>query len=169
MLRFGLVALAVGAVVLFVGAGPVQPAPSASATAPANTIVNEPVVVFQVNGSTQTGTVHRQLSVYNNGFVTIAKLDHQVFPVNQEIKDVQTANVGSEAAFQLLLRLVQAGAAELPDQPLVASDIPLNTLTVLQGKELALSRTFSWWVGIGGYAGVQQVVNDFVQTHFPGF
>lgn len=169
MSRFGFVALALGVVVLFAGAGFPGLVWQEEITAPASQIVHEPVVVFNVTGATLAGTVHRQLTVYNNGFVTISKLDNQVFPAQQRVVDVQTAGIGGERAFNLVLRLVQNGAGTLRDQPLVVSDVPLNTLTVLEGKEVAASRTFSWWVGIGEYSGVQRVINDFIQAHFPGF
>ena len=168
MLRFGFIALAAGAVVLFAGAVP-PGSTSESKAAPANTIVNEPLVVFSVSGGTLTGTVHRQLTVYNNGFVTISKLDHQYFPTEQEIVDVKTTSIGTERAYNLVLRLVRSGAGVLPDQPIFVSDVPLNTLTVLDGKEVAVARTFSWWLGIGEYSGVQRVINEFVQANFPGF
>ena len=78
------------------------------------------------------------------------------------------ASIGPQAALQLLIDLVVAGAATLPDQRFVIPDVPLNTLTILEGKELALSRTFSYSIG-GKYTGVSTVINSFVQNTFPGF
>ena len=128
--------------------------------------MNEPVVMFSITGGTLTGSIHRQLSVYNNGFATIAKLDDG--PIFGLSEDVDTAGVGPAAANQFLLDLVAAGAVSLPDQQIFISDVPLNTLTILEGKQLALSRTFSYFGG-GQYNNVQQIIDTFIQTHFPGF
>ena len=169
MRRFALPALLVGTLVL---AGPVHSAllkgPAAPAPAQSGVIQWEPVVVYNLTGGTLTGTLHRQLTVYNNGFATIAQFDMPVFPTPGEIKDVATTSVGSDAAFQLLIDLVVAGAGTLPDQQIPFSDTPLKTLTVLQGQQLALSRTISWYGGFG-YTDLDIVVNTFIADNFPGF
>ena len=164
-LALSLVALAAVpfAVAPIVSAWSAAPVPQSSGV-----IQNEPVVVYNVTGGTLTGLIHRQLTVYNSGFVTIAKLDEPVFPQPAEIQEVRTAQVGPQAATQLLISLVQAGAVQLEDQSFPVSDVPLKTLTILEGKTFALSRTFSWYVG-GDYAVVDQALNKFIGDTFPGF
>lgn len=142
-----------------------SPTPAVQSSGP---IANEPVVVYSLSGGTLTGTLHRQLTVYNSGFVTLAKLDQPVFPTPGEVQEVRTAQVGPEGATQLLIDLVQAGAVQLEDQPFPVSDTPLKTLTVLEGKTFALSRTFSWRIG-GDYLGVDEVLGTFIEKIFPGF
>ena len=143
-------------------AAPAAPAPQAGAP-----IVFEPVVMFDVTGTTFAGTVHEHMTVYNNGFVTISKRNDNPFG-NLQI-DVQTADVGAAAASQLLGNLISAGVTTLPDQAVGAADLPLSTLTVLQGKQQALSRTFSYWAATNQYAAVSSVINGFKTSTFPGF
>ncbi|QDU66149.1 hypothetical protein [Engelhardtia mirabilis] len=113
--------------------------PSSAASVPADTavpaglLVNEPVVVYDVTGLVFAGSVHQHLTAYNSGFVTIAKRDDNPFG-NLDV-DVQTANIGSRAAKQPLVDLIVAGASSLPDQDAGAADIPLETLTLAEGKE----------------------------------
>ncbi len=139
-----------------------------SAPQSSGAIQNEPVVVYSLTGGTLIGTLHRQLIVYNSGFVTIAKLDQPVFPVPGVDMDVETASIGSDGAYKLLLELVQAGAAQVSDQTIPFSDTPLKTLTVLEGRTLALSRTFSWYGG-AEWAAVDQTIDTFIASTFPGF
>ena len=168
MFRYGILVLLASTIAVLVAATPNDHAlPTSPAEIP-NSIINEPMVSFSIAGSTLTGTVHRQLTVYNSGFVTISKFDNQVFPTQGITKDVQTASVSQEDALLLLIRLAQAGALTLPDQPGFVNDVPLSTLTLLEGKELALSRTISWWVD-PSYSGIQSVLDDFIASTFPGF
>ncbi len=138
------------------------------APAPTTITQNEPMVIYSVTGGTLTGGVHRQLTVYNNGFATIAKLDTPVFPTPGTFKDVETTSVGATAALQLLIDLVNAGAATLPEQQFILPDVPLTTLTVLEGREIGLSRTISFSGG-PPYSAMQQVIDRFVNATFPGF
>ncbi|MEM7305820.1 MAG: hypothetical protein AAF682_04085 [Planctomycetota bacterium] len=142
-----------------------QPAGAGGAPAVGG-ITNEPMVVFDVTGPTFAGSIHEHLAVYNNGFVTISKRNDNPFG-NLDV-DVQTANVGADGALKLLLDLIGSGAVTLPDQSGTASDIPLTTLTIAEGQEIALSRTFSYW-SAPQYNGVAGVMNDFISTTFPGF
>ena len=143
------------------------PSSATGAAASAGVHAIEPVVIFDTTGSAFAGSIHEHLTVYNSGFVTISKRNDNPFG-NLDI-DVQTANVGSAVAMKLLIDLVAAGAVTLPDQNVSAADIPLKTLTILEGKELALSRTFSYWDGIDQYGAVATVLNEFITDTFPGF
>ena len=164
MLRIVCVALLALSAVLFVAVDRAEPAGPAAPLAAGNTTA--PVVVYSLRGGTLLGTVHTQLTVYNNGFATIAKMDDSV--IFGQVEDVASAGVGPAAANKLLLDLVQNGAVTLPDQNTIIFDTPLTTLTILEGKQLGLSRTFSYFFG-PEYSGVNQVIVDFIQTHFPGF
>ena len=164
MLRIATLSLLALAFVVLLG---LHSARSAATQAAATGVhVNEPMVVFDVTGPTFAGEIHRHLAVYNNGFVTIAKRDNN--PFGNLVIDVRTANVGPDGALTLLTDLVLAGAVSLPDQDVGAADIPLTTLTLLEGKQLALSRTFSYFDG-GPYTGVSSVMSTFISQTFPGF
>ena len=170
MLRARLIPLLLGSAAALVGIHPFETAAATGAApaASAAAIQNEPLVVYSVNGGTLSGLIHRQLTVYNSGFATIAKADQIVFPTPGEAIDVQTASVGAAAARKLLGDLVDAGAVTLPDQQVPVPDVPLTTLTIAEGKEIALSRTFSYYVG-PPYSGVSQVINRFITANFPAF
>lgn len=156
-------------VVPFVTVASSGPSAPTSAAVPAAThIVNEPIVLYSLSGSTLAGLVHRQLTVYNGGFVTIAQQDSIVI-FGSESEDVATASVTPQEASQLLRDLLLAGAATLGDQDITVSDVPLNTLTVLEGDTDARSHTFSYWLPIEQYAQVGQVIDGFIQSTFPGF
>ena len=44
------------------------------------------------------------------------------------------------------------------------SDIPLSTITVLEGPK---ANTFSYFASTGAYEAPALVVDDFIATHFP--
>ena len=127
-------------------------------------IVNEPVLVFSLTGGTLTGTVHAQLAVYNSGFATLAEKSDVVFPNPGEHIDVQTTYLDQRDIRKLRGELKAAGSFDLGDQQLVLSDIPLSTITVLEGPK---ANTFSYFASTGAYEAPALVVDDFIATHFP--
>lgn len=168
MQRYLLSGVLLGASLLVGVPNPATPDPEPLTATTGQSIVNEPVVVYSINGGTLIGTVHRQLTVYNSGFATIAKMDSSVFPAPGELVDVQTANIGPDRASHLLFTLLRAGAAELPDQKLIVNDVPLKTLTVMRGRPTTIANTFSYWLGFGAHASVDKVITDFINETFPG-
>lgn len=167
MIRLALCAtLAAGA--LFAFAAPSAQSQDEIIAPPFGAISNEPVVVYQVSGGTLTGTQFLSLVIYDSGFASVAINNQAVFPVPGTTIDVQTKSVGPAAVQRLMRSLTTAGAFELPDQPLAVSDVPLNTLTVLDGGADAKAHTFSYWLTSGDYAPIGAALDKFLSTNFPG-
>jgi len=131
---------------------------------PQDEIINEPVLVFSLTGGTLTGTLHTQLAVYNSGFATLAEKNDTVFPAPGEFIDVQTTYLDQRDIRKLRGELKAAGSFNLGDQQLVLADIPLSTITVLEGQ---MANTFSYWTSSGAYSAPAGVIGDFIATHFP--
>ena len=125
-----------------------------------NTAPIEPIVLWDVTGETFAGLpIHGTLTVYNNGMASVA---------SRVTGDIRTALVGVAAARALRARLVNVGAAVLCDGP-EGADLPVTTLTLLDGQPNALAHTFSYWAASGPYAGVQAVIDTFLAQNFQGF
>ncbi len=157
------------AAALIATAGPATSQGGASVITPGGPVKMEPVLIHDVVGGTLAGTIHTHLTVYNNGFVTVAKFHDPVLSGGGPEKDVLTAALEPAEVQQLQKDLRQAGAYALPDQPLIGTDVPLSTLTVLRGGTDAVAHTYSYLFGTGGYAAPQQVIDNLMSTHFPGF
>lgn len=118
-------------------------------------LVAEPVLIFDVSGSTLAGPVHSNLSVYNNGRVSLAE-----FSANGERRNLSTQIAGSDAR-ALARALEVAGGSQLEDQVQQALDVPLTTVTVFDGETDALAHTFSYWIPSGDYGAIQELVDSF--------
>ncbi|MDF1800085.1 MAG: hypothetical protein P1V81_12980 [Planctomycetota bacterium] len=155
---------------LFSSAGPAAPqdGPQVIATV-GGPIKFEPVLIHDVVGGTLTGAVHTHLTVYNNGFMTVAKFHDVVFPAPGTDKDVATASLSPAEVQQLQADLRASGAFGLPDQEATGADIPLTTMTVFRGATDAKAHTFSYLMGTSPYAAAQDVVDQLMADHFPGF
>ena len=132
-----------------------------------NTKVREPVLFYDSTGSTLLGPSHYQLSVYNDGLVTVSRID----PLAPGAGRVGIRMVSPEAVDNLAQSLAAAGASALCDDPLTVADMPLTTITVcsLPGMDGA-SHTFSYWQGVSGPALlVESILQGFVQAEFEGF
>ncbi len=120
----------------------------------------EPVLNFDVSGSTLTGPLHHRLTVYNNGLITASQCSG--------FSGANSAGTGFTTpalAEKLRKELIDAGGLTLPDQNLSVADIPLTTVTVFKGNTNAKAHTFSYWVGFKGYAKIAQIISDFSSAH----
>ena len=79
-----------------------------------------------------------------------------------------TVNLSINEANQLVSDLHRAGAMILCDQEVYVTDVPLHTLTIMEPRPDAIAHTFSYWAGVGQYAATAAVVDNFVETYFPG-
>ena len=128
-----------------------------------NKILHEPIVIYDLTGSTLTGPFNLNLEVYNDGTAKISGVTGQT-------ADARVANVGQQTALQFAKDLRSAGAWTLSDQQLVVADVPLKTITVLRGFNGDLEgRSFSYWTGVNQYQGVEIAAQLFIAQHFPGF
>ena len=123
-------------------------------------IRQEPILNFDVSGSTLTGPFHSRLTVYNSGLITASQCSG--------FTGGNSAGTGYAAPAQvekLRRELIDAGGLVLPDQNLSVADIPLTTVTVFNGGTNAKAHTFSYWVGIKGYGQIAQIISDFSLAH----
>ena len=122
-------------------------------------LVCEPVLIFDVSGSTLTGPCHKNLSVYNNGRVSLAEFATSQ-PTRNESKMVSPGEVKS-----LIGQLSRY--TRLQDDQTIVTDIPMTTVTLFQGLTDARAHSFSYWLPIGDYEEVQQTIDLFMHRAFP--
>ena len=132
-------------------------------------IEKEPVLLFDVTGSTFLGSVHVELAVYNNGRMSISKFNEQLFQVPGIDKDVQMAWLTPAEVKTLRRKLAVAGASNLVDSAQLILKVPVSTVTFFKGTTDAAAHTFSYFNASGPYQEVQTVIDDLITTHFPGF
>lgn len=140
------------------GAGPGLAAPSLCA----NKIKTEPVVIYDVSGSTFAGPFHQHLTVYSSGFATLARSS------SFSGIDAATAQASLADVAQLRLDLRALGASTLCDIPTIVADVPLTTVTVFTGATDARAHTFSFFLSIKQQGAVKQLLEEFIGAHFPG-
>lgn len=138
------------------GAGPGFAAPSFCP----NKIEVEPVVIYDVSGSTFAGPFHQHLTVYNSGLATFARATNFSEP------EVAVAQVSPADIAQLESDLDALGARSLCDIPTLVSDVPLTTVTVFAGATDARAHTFSFFLSIKQQGAVKQLLESFIATHF---
>ena len=126
-----------------------------------NVIVHEPLLVFEVKGSTLAAQVDRTLIVFADGSLKLAEAE---FAGQGRCARAQTT---PESVLALKQALTQAGAAILCDDPQQVTDVPLRTLTFLRGAQDARAHTFSYWLGAGDYAVVDALLEQFIAEQFP--
>lgn len=135
-----------------------------------NSIRHEPLLVFERAGGTLLGPMYRNLTVYSDGRASLAKND-TVFLDARVGQEVAVATISLSpadvAAFWALL--VDAGAFSLCDMNAQVMDVPLNTVTIFDGRTDADAHTYSYWIAIDEYAGVGALISNFIATHFPDF
>lgn len=148
-----------------------QPSTGSTIIAPptVGAIKQEPILLYDVTGSTLAGTIHVQLSVYNNGLASASKLNQLVFPSPGVDVDVDLAHITPQELNKLRRDLAAAGAFTNVDQNIWVSDVPTTTVTVFRGNTDADAHTYSYLIGSGPQADVQDVINEFMALHFPTY
>jgi len=137
---------------------PAAPPPAAQACD--NVIVHEPLLVFEIVGSTLAAQVDRTLTVFADGSLKLA---------DAELGGPGGCTRAQTTPLEVLAlkqALTQAGAAILCDDPQQVTDVPLRTLTLLRGAQDARAHTFSYWLGAGDYALVDALLEQFIADHF---
>lgn len=137
--------------------------PALAPTCP-NTLPHEPILLFDVTGSTLAGPFDIQLTVYNDGTARVCRTQSFTGTVDARINYVTPA-----AARNLVGDVVQLGAGTLCDLSTFTNDVPMSTLTILRDATESRTRTFSWLGGQGQYALIEQRLFTFIQATFPGF
>jgi hypothetical protein len=129
-----------------------------------NTIRHEPLVLYDVTGSTIGGAIDIGLTVYNDGTARLSSTGQ----FGQASK-AETVFVGPDAALQLLLDLSALGVGHLCDNFADVPDLPTSTLTIFRDAVDARNHTVSWVEGLAPFDAVQLRLHDFIQKTFPNF
>ena len=137
---------------------------------PVNTWNREPTVVWDSSGSTLLGSIHLRVSIYSDGLVTASKffptLPGPIQPVCVEKAKTKTIPVAQVRMFHQTL--LAAGANTLNDNPLVVTDVPLQTMTFFRHPgPNARSHTFNYWATNGAWGNVDALIRQFIMTEFP--
>jgi hypothetical protein len=143
-----------------------------------NLMAIEPIVLFNVSGATLFGPVQETLAVYDYGFVVFTRIQGAGLPSDdlQLAEDGSTrltpragavaVQLGISEAAQLVTDLHRAGARDLCDQAQFVTDVPLHTLTILDGRPNSNAHTFSYWAGVGNFTHVATVLDNFIEAYF---
>jgi hypothetical protein len=140
-------------------------------TAPQN-----PVVVYDVSGSTLAGLIHFRLSVYDTGHASISAAGYDQFAPHgddelcpQDGKAAFTF-VGAGEAKKLHFALKDAGAFQARNG-MLAVDVPMQTVTVFD-KTTADAKAHTFTFHFSSSEEITQtleVIHAFIDEHFPGF
>lgn len=131
----------------------------------ASQLKREPICIYDASGPALGGTTHTSIVVYNDGFVSVAKV-LDTFSGKPEVT-VKGAVVSSESVALLAQDLTAAGAAAIGDSGLPGEDLPLHTFTFFRGGTNATSNSFSFFVPGAAYSQVIGTLDRFVQTNLP--
>ncbi len=126
-----------------------------------NTIVHEPLFIYEVLGSSLIGPFDSTLTVYADGTLKLA--DAYAIDRGQCVRTQTTPRIVNG----LQQALFDAGGFALCDDTQIVTDVPLHTLTLLNAAENPTVHTFSYWVGDGDYAAVDALLANFVAEQFP--
>jgi hypothetical protein len=126
---------------------------------------HEPVLLYEVSGSTIAGPVYLLLTVYNDGEATLVRQDAPALP-----EELCTATLRPQEVRELQRDLRQAGALRLRDRRTEpVPDVPLTTVTffVAQGNSgRSTANTFSYYVPEDRYSDVEDLIRALIDESF---
>lgn len=125
-----------------------------------NLIFSEPVVVYQVTGSTLLGAYDLELILNSNGIVRLS---------SGVLERSQLAFIGPGAANAVSRRMEALGGMLECDQDGTYSDAPIHTLTVLRGFTDARAHSASWYAPSAPQALMQMELDQLITDLFPEF
>jgi len=128
-----------------------------------NSIVHEPLVIYEISGGTLAGPVDLHLTVYSDGAVRIADMSDPASPRGA------IERVDPEAVSSLALYLERMGAGINCDDDGMVTDVPLHTLTLLKPGTNPRGHTFSWWLPEDSNGVIEMRLEQFVAEVFPEF
>jgi len=140
-----------------------QPAIREPRPTPDNPIAHEPLLVYEVTGGTLLGPYDLELTVYADGLARLASA------TQTKLGRTVTRSVGPEAAHQLATELARVGAFFGGDQTQIVTDMPLSTLTILQGAPDSRAHTYSWWLPEGSNQTAPALLQSFIADNFADF
>lgn len=150
------------------GPTPIGPGPFTQPCA--DTLDQEPLLMFDVSGFTLTGVLHQHLCVYDNGVVSISSVSGgtPLFPLTNK---ADIAFVTPTQARTLHKQVVQAGAFQACDEPIPVADLPLTTVTVFRaGRTDDRAHTWSYFLPQTPQTqNVENAILAFKNATFPNF
>lgn len=129
-----------------------------------NTFLHEPLLAYDVAGSTLVGPTYLHLVVYDDGHALIAATTDTQDPGRAAVALLSRVEVQA-----LRAALVARGAFTQCDDTAQTADLPLRTVTVLGGTTNALAHTFSYTAPNASQAAIEQRIQSLIALHFPGF
>jgi hypothetical protein len=125
-----------------------------------NTILHEPVLVYQITGSTLLGATDLELIVNSNGIVRLSSAIRG---------RSQMAFLGVTTTNALVRRLAAAGGSTLCDQDVHYSDLPVHTLTLVREGFDDEAHSVSWFAAEGPMVAIQMELQTLIVELFPEF
>jgi hypothetical protein len=126
---------------------------------------HEPVLLYEVSGSTIAGPVSLVLTVYSDGEATLVSQD-----APNVAEELCTATLTAAQVRELQRDLRQAGALRLRDlRSQAIPDVPLTTVTFFQNagnSGRSVANTFSYLVPEDRYSDVEDVIREFIDEAF---
>lgn len=127
-----------------------------------NRLAHEPILFYEVSGATLGGSVDRTFTVFADGSLRLTSSGWN------QIDSSRTAQTSDTDVRQLQRLLLRAGAYTLCDDRREVMDVPMRTLTMLDGSPDGSAHTFSWWLPIDEFRDVEVLLDAAIAEHFPG-
>lgn len=132
---------------------------------PRNAFDHEPVLIYEVSGSTIAGPTYLLLTVYSDGDATLVQQDAPNVP-----EELCQATLRADQLRQLQQNIRRFGLVRLGDQrSSQVPDVPLTTVTVFQAQGnsgRSTANTFSYYVPQNRYSQVEDAIRSFIATAF---
>ncbi len=129
-----------------------------------------PVLFYEVSGGTLGGLVHYRLSVYDSGAASISEASVPLPGRDDPDGRAAFIFVGPDVVAEFRHALIAAGATTINGGPGGITDTPLQTITFFpRSHPRAASNTFSFFLANGNIGAVLEIINAFIDEHFPGF
>ena len=159
-----LAAFAVVGVAIFVDRTEATPPPD-------NVWLRAPLLHFDASGPTLGGFDHTSLTVFSDGLVSYVVRPPAPSPPFSNRYRAKAMLIPMGHVRQLMGELTEAGVFWIEDEPVGVVDIPMRTVTAFraQGNQ-TIAHTYNYFAGFGEpYEAVEEVIEKFIDQHFPGF
>ena len=125
---------------------------------------SQPVLAFDIAGGTLAGPVNKHLVVYSDGHALFADMNSIFGSPRAAVVYLQPFEIEI-----LRMNLATAGAYVACDDTAIVTDVPLRTVTVFGRTQDAPAHTFNYLIAGSAQSGTEQVIQQLIATHFPGF
>lgn len=127
-----------------------------------NRLGHEPLLFYEVSGATLAGSVDRTFTVFADGSLRLTSSGWN------QIDSSRIAQISAADVRQLQRLLLRAGAYTICDDRREVTDVPMRTLTMLDGSPDGAAHTFSWWLPTDEFRDVEGLLDAAISEHFPG-